>query len=288
MSAHWFFVSDLHGQQQRYERLFDMIASERPAAVLLGGDLLPGAHRSASARFPGVTDFIDDYLAARLRGIKTDIGDEYPVICAILGNDDPRSVEPRMTDARHGDLWTYVHNCCVEVGGFRVCGYGCVPPTPFQSKDWERYDVSRHVEPGCISPEEGRRSVPADLSEIRYATIQGDLESLAGEADLADAVMLFHAPPYDSMLDRAALDGRRIDHVPLDVHVGSVAIRRFILQRQPRVTLHGHIHESASITGNWKEKLGDTWCFTAAHRGPELAVVIFDPADPSQATRELR
>jgi len=40
--------------------------------------------------------------------------------------------------------------------------------------------------------------------------------------------MVLHSPPYDTGLDRAALDGRSVDHAPLDVHVGSIAIRRFI------------------------------------------------------------
>jgi Icc-related predicted phosphoesterase len=282
-----FFASDLHGQPHRYEQLFAAVARGKPDAVFLGGDLLPGLRRTAAAPVPGATDFIEDYLAARLRTLKTNMGDDYPQFCVILGNDDPRCVEPQLTDERHGDLWTYAHNRRVDFGGVAVYGYGCVPPTPFQLKDWERYDVSRYVEPGCISPEEGRRTVTVDPSEIRYATIRGDLETLTGDADLTDAVMLFHAPPYNTSLDRAALDGMRVDRVPLDVHVGSVAIRRFILQRTPRVTLHGHIHESASITGNWMEKLGETWCFSAAHRGPELALVTFDPADPSQAMREL-
>jgi Icc-related predicted phosphoesterase len=100
-------------------------------------------------------------------------------------------------------------------------------------------------------------------------------------------VCLFHAPPYDTGLDRAALDGRMVDHAPLDVHVGSVAIRRLIEERQPLVTLHGHIHESARLTGTWREQIGRTHCFSAAHDGPELALVRFDPADPAQATRTL-
>ena len=46
------FASDLHGKITRYSRLFETIESERPAAVFLGGDLLPGplaelAHPSA-------------------------------------------------------------------------------------------------------------------------------------------------------------------------------------------------------------------------------------------------
>jgi Icc-related predicted phosphoesterase len=99
--------------------------------------------------------------------------------------------------------------------------------------------------------------------------------------------MLFHAPPHDTELDRAALDGRRIDHAPLDVHVGSIAIRRFIERRQPRITLHGHVHESARLTGSWRATIGATHCLSAAHDGPELALVRFDPERPADATREL-
>jgi len=34
-----------------------------------------------------------------------------------------------------------------------------VPPTPFLLKDWEKYDVSAYVDPGCVSPEEGYHRV---------------------------------------------------------------------------------------------------------------------------------
>ena len=184
-------------------------------------------------------------------------------------------------------LWTYLHMRTSVCGDFTVYGYACVPPTPFLHKDWEKYDVSRYVDPGCISPEDGWRSVSVPANQICHATIRADLEKLAPEADLSRAVFLFHAPPYQTALDRAALDGRMVDNVPLDVHVGSIAIRRFILKRQPRITLHGHIHESARLTGSWRQQLGQTWAFSAAHDGCELALVRFDPADPAGATREL-
>lgn len=123
--------------------------------------------------------------------------------------------------------------------------------------------------------------------EAKYATIQNDLEQLAGPDPLAQAVFLFHCPPYRSKLDRAALDGRMIDHVPLDVHIGSIAIRRFIEARQPLLTLHGHVHESARLTGSWMDRIDQTICLSAAHDGPELALVRFDLQDPAAATREL-
>jgi Icc-related predicted phosphoesterase len=79
----------------------------------------------------------------------------------------------------------------------------------------------------------------------------------------------------------------RIEHVPLDLHVGSIAIRRFLEARGPLVSLHGHVHEAARLTGSWRERVGRTHAFSAAHDGPELALVRFAPEDPEGATREL-
>ena len=88
-------------------------------------------------------------------------------------------------------------------------------------------------------------------------------------------------------IDRLAAEGRIIDHAPLDPHVGSIAIRRFIEDRQPLLTLHGHIHESARVTGSWRDAIGRTHAFNAAHHGPELALVRFDLENLEAATREL-
>jgi Icc-related predicted phosphoesterase len=101
------------------------------------------------------------------------------------------------------------------------------------------------------------------------------------------AALLFQSPPYLTALDRAALDGRFVDHVPLDLHVGSIAIRRLIERHQPLLTLHGHVHESTRLTGRWRERIGRTHCFQAAHDGPELCVIRFDTADLESAAREL-
>ncbi|MCC6357725.1 MAG: metallophosphoesterase [Phycisphaerales bacterium] len=283
--ATWFFASDLHGDPRRYRTLFERIAAEQPAAVLLGGDLLPST--SLGTFDPARESFVDDFLVARLTRLRATLGDRYPRIALILGNDDPRIFEASFLAAAAQGVWEYANQRCTQIAGVDVYGYACVPPSPFRLKDWECYDVSRYVDPGCVSPEEGLRTIPIPPEQTRYRTIAEDLERLAAGRDMADAVLLAHAPPYRSHLDRAALDGRVVDHVPIDVHVGSIAIRRFIEERQPRAGLHGHIHESARLTGHWREQIGRTWCMTAAHDGPELALIRFDPAAPEGATREL-
>lgn len=285
--AVWFLASDLHGDVQRYRTLFERIAADRPEAVFLGGDLLPGGLAELATFDVRRQDFVNDFLAARLRRLREELAAAYPHVFVIPGNDDPRTFEAALLAVATEGLWTYVHGRRATLGAFDVYGYAFSPPSPYSLKDWERYDVSRFVDPGCVSPEEGFRTIPAAPHEVRHATIADDLERLTADRDLSRAVMLFHAPPHGTLLDRAALDARVIEHVPVDVHVGSIAIRRFIENRQPWITMHGHVHESARLTGAWSQQIGRTWCFTAAHDGEELALVRFDPQQPQAAEREL-
>ena len=280
-----FFATDLHGRTDRYDKLLASVVKDHPAAVFLGGDLLP---RSAfSVIRSGQTDFVHDYLLPTFNRTRDAMGLDYPDIFLILGNDDPRREEGAFVAAAVDGLWHYIHGQKHVLEEFPIYGLAYVPPTPFLLKDWERYDVSRYIPPGCISPEEGRKSIHAEESEIKWATIQKYLASLVGEDPLDRAALLLHTPPYDTPLDRAALDGKTYEHVPLDVHVGSIAVKRFIEERQPLLTLHGHVHEAAQLTGEWKIRIGRTVCINGAHDGPELALVRFELVSPEAATRDL-
>lgn len=282
-----FFVSDLHGRTGRYQKLFDAVLREKPEAVLIGGDVLPhGWYGQETLDFPH-RDFINDFLVKELLALRAELGAGYPRICLILGNDDARIEEAAVLDAAARGVWEYIHLRSVGLGSYALYGYSYVPPTPFLLKDWERYDVSRYTDPDAVSPEEGWRTYPISEQEIKYATIKDDLDRITRNQDVARSIFLFHSPPYQTKLDVSARAGRMVDHVPLDRYLGSIAIRRFIEARQPLLTLHGHVHESARLSGSWRDRVGRTHCFSAAHDGPELALVRFDPADLGAASREL-
>ena len=242
--------------------------------LFFGGDLLP--HRMKKVE--NFDSFTNDFLFPELKKIKDTLQEKAPDIFMILGNDDAGSEEDSFIEQSRNGLFHYIHQKKVEWHGYSIFGYSFVPPSPFQLKDWEKYDVSRYVDPGCIPPTEGFRT-KEPKEDMEYATIQKDLVALAGNEDLLKAIFLFHSPPYQTLLDRAALDGKMIDHAPLDVHVGSIAIKRFIEERQPLLTLHGHIHESTRLTGYWQQQIGNTIAFNAAHDGPELSIIKFNPAD---------
>jgi len=278
---HCFFVTDIHGKLARYKNLFSKIIEEKPDAVFIGGDILPNSFSNE------YDDFISDFLVKELMSLKRFLKDFFPDIFIILGNDDPRIYEEDLQEIEARDnLWYYMHMRSVKWKNFNIFGYSMIPPTPFLFKDWEKYDVSQYVDPGCVHPTEGYRSVDAPKS-LKYSSIKEDLFDLCGETKQHNSIFLFHTPPYDTNLDRAALDGKMVDYVPLDVHVGSIAVKRFIEEQEPLLSLHGHIHESTKLTGIWREKIDNTWAFNGANDTQELSIITFDPENLENANRLL-
>jgi Icc-related predicted phosphoesterase len=276
------FISDIHGTKPRYQCLFQIIRNETPDAVFLGGDLLP----LQPIQHNTMKEFIENIILSEIRKIQSEFNKKIRFFI-IMGNDDPRMYEHFFITADKTGFLEYVHQKTVSYKRIYVTGYSYIPPTPFHLKDWERYDISQYVDVGAVSPEQGRRTINVPLDEIKYSTIAEDLEILSKQSPAEKTIYLFHSPPYHSYLDTADLHGKKVDHAPLDVHVGSIAIQRFIKTYQPLLTLHGHVHESARITGRWMEKIGKTYSFTAAHDGPELSVVRFDTNHLENATRDL-
>ncbi len=247
------FVSDLHGKKSRFDALFAIIKKEQPDGILLGGDLLPGGFEITT----DMEKFIQIEFLSKISKLEQD-GVETRFF-VILGNDDPKIYENQLLAAEKEGLIEYMHNRTVSFGNLFVAGYSYIPPSPFRLKDWERYDVSRYVDPGCVSPEEGSRSVDVDIQNERYRTIAEDLKLLSQQSAPEKTIYLLHAPPHNTNLDRADLDGKKIDHVALDVHIGSIAIQRFINKKKPFLTLHGHVHESASPLTLKKWELWSAW-----------------------------
>ncbi len=269
-----FFVSDLHGRKTRYDKLFEAIESESPELVLIGGDVLPsGISILTDENING--DFLDDFLANKFELLKDKMKDKFPLVLMIAGNDDPKSYDTKFFEFEEKGYWKYLNEKVVKFEEYFIAGYAYVPPTPFLLKDWEKYDVSRFVDVGCVSPEEGFRSVKKEENVIRHETISEDLEKYFKNMDFEKSVFLFHSPPYKTNLDRINTHGKMIDYVQPDEHVGSIAIQRFIESKQPLLTLHGHIHESASITDNWKDTIGRTVCVNGSTEKNKLALVKF-------------
>ena len=121
----------------------------KPQMVFLGGDLLPSAMYAYTSNSNKVEDFTQEIIIDGFQRLKQSMGTDYPRVFIILGNDDGKAEEQTFIDVEQQKLWYYLHGKYVEIDGYKFFGYSYIPPSPFMLKDWEKYDVSRYVDPGC-------------------------------------------------------------------------------------------------------------------------------------------
>jgi len=96
----------------------------------------------------------------------------------------------------------------------------------------------------------------------------------------AKTIYVFHTPPDNTNLDQ-------VIHGFSKAHVGSMAVRKFIEQSQPYITLHGHIHETVIVSGSFKDQIGKSICLAPGNysKGSDIAVIVLNLYDPQSAKR---
>jgi Icc-related predicted phosphoesterase len=94
-----------------------------------------------------------------------------------------------------------------------------------------------------------------------------------------NTICVFHTPPYNTVLDM--INSKR--------HVGSEEIRAFIEQKQPLLTLHGHIHETVDVSGKFYQTIGRTTCASVGNydHSEKAAMILFDTGNLSKIERIL-
>lgn len=125
---------------------------------------------------------------------------------------------------------------------------------------------------------------PKGLKEIddwflyakRLPTIADELEALVRPEEMSKSVYIFHIQPAKLGLD-ACGGGQQ---------VGSHAVHNFLDRYQPKLSLHGHIHESSQTSGIWKTALKNTMCIQPGQLSPLTYVTIdFVPMEIERHTQ---
>ncbi|MFX0096504.1 MAG: phosphoesterase [Candidatus Hodarchaeota archaeon] len=166
----------------------------------------------------------------RWLGLVSQIVDKRTKVLVNPGNDDIYEIDEII---RNSDRIIYPLNRVVQLDDkHEMISCEWVNPTPWNS--------SREC------PEEELRK----KLEKEFHTVE----------DFCNLICNFHAPPFNTNLDVAPilndqLRQRTTFGTPLMDHVGSTAVREVILEKQPYLSLHGHIHESPGM-----QKLGRTTC----------------------------
>ena len=172
---------------------------------------------------------MNERIEAWMRLATERLADSDVPLYLIPGNDDDFAIDPILDRDEFRPV--NVDGKVVEMpGGLQLLSYGWSNPTPWHTP----------------------REVPEEELYRRLDELAEQVE------DARRAVFMIHVPPHDSGLDTAPIldENLRPTVSAGDVlrgPVGSTAVRRLIEERQPLLSVHGHIHESAG-----ERKIGTT------------------------------
>ena len=238
------YVTDLHGDKNKYRKSLDIAVEKNISVIVNGGDMLPKLGERHLEQPIFINEFLRDYFSELERhGI---------TYLAMLGNDDLLSV----------DEFENVHNIAgqkVRVGGYEFIGMNNILDHPFGCKD--RVVTETHYIPQRqLSPVAGisnKYGYDRIYNWLEYARTElpymcDILNDLPEPENPQQTVYVMHMPPAGLRLGQLLYQ---------DLDIGSVDIYEFLKERQPLLSLHGHIHESPDTQkGRWINQIRSTAC----------------------------
>lgn len=242
------YVTDLHGCEWKFEQAFKAAKKFKADVFVNGGDMLPGG-MELFEQDKFITNYLDNHFER--------FDSEGIYYLCILGNDDLKIFDDVLEETckKH----SYAANLAqrkFKVGDFEFIGMNFVKDYPFLVKDRCRIDMKNHAfenqyKTGLLSTPVGWEKMD-DWSDYKktLSTIEDELNRLPLPEKMENAIYVIHMPPSRLGLDWC-FDGRE---------VGSEAVYRFLEKHQPKLSLHGHIHESPDFSRKWHVKLGNTIC----------------------------
>jgi Icc-related predicted phosphoesterase len=273
-----FFATDIHGSEVCWKKFLNSAAFYRADLVILGGDVTgkimvpivvrPGFYEVTMS---GVTQRLES--EEELRNIEAAIRNRgyYPTRVtpdelAEL-NEEDGSIDRRFTKEMVSTLDRWLDMADSKLQGGEI-------PCIVNGGNDDTFEIDEVVEASpCVTFAEGK---VVDLDGFYLASMgftnptpwdtfreapEEDLASRIKDVvsqvpDMSRAIFNFHAPPYGTGLDEApALDEnlRPMHGGAVMKPVGSTAVRDAIVEHQPLLSVHGHIHESRGV-----KKMGKT------------------------------
>jgi uncharacterized protein len=263
-------TSDVHQSKKKWDRLVDACKQEKPDIVAISGDLI---HRDYMEK---CMMFIEHTIIPSCEEMKKHCKE----VLFIMGNDDPKEFEPYFM--KEDKLWKCIDNKVVYLDDFKeiaFCGIPQVLDYPFRYKDWivredendSRYDSYQLGSPMTYRYNHYREmNVDWKTEILKRPTFKDKFDELIPQVkDMSKSIWLIHCPPFGCGLDRCASG----------LTVGSKSITKFILDNQPLLTIHGHIHESPVYTNRWNLQMDKTWVVQAGQVEYDLHYVMIDIED---------
>ena len=244
------YACDIHGDTNKYEKLFKTAQKEDIKYMVLGGDLLPKRGIRVIIQPEFIRDFFEDYFK-RLK--------ENNIKCILIpGNDDLEKFDIEINELceKYSNIYN-IDNKKLDIEDVSFIGLSKVLDHPFGSKNRVLIEKKLKMQPQLSQDIYINRDTEViTISEWeRYRETNIDkMEDILSSLPVVDksrkTIYVLHNPPYGIGLDVCA-NG---------LQVGSKAITSFLEESNSYMSLHGHIHESPKISGLWYNKLGKTIC----------------------------
>ena len=266
------FVTDLHGSEFTFRKFLKALEIWKPDVFIGGGDvagkgllpILDSGNGTVRMRFMGEERDIPREQLPEARARADQLG-FYPYVAdaaglQLLQSDEEESarVFDELMQERWRDWLERLDRRCAELQlpAFVIAGNDdpwSLDAISDEEREWVKAADGR-VLPladewtllSCGLANPTPWGCPRDVPEIELAE---RLDELAEQVDdFSRVVANIHVPPYDSALDVAARLDTSVDPPQAiageTAPVGSTAVADFLRNRQPLLSLHGHIHES--------------------------------------------
>lgn len=246
------YVTDLHGDKSKYRKSLDIAVEKGISVIVNGGDMLPKLGERHLEQPLFVNGFLRDYFS--------ELQEHNITYLAMLGNDDLLTVDDLFEKAC-GEFEN-VYNIAgkkVCIGGYEFIGMNFILDHPFGCKDRvvteTHYIPQRQLSPVAgISNEYGYDRIYnwLEYSRTELPHMCGILKYLPEPENLQKTVYVMHMPPAGLRLGQLLYQ---------DLDIGSVDIYQFLKDKQPLLSLHGHIHEAPDTEkGKWISQIRHTVC----------------------------
>jgi len=259
------YVTDIHGEVWKYERILEVAKELKVEAVINGGDMLNKETDNMFNQGSFIKDFLDEYFSA--------FDSNEIFYLSYLGNDDLKIFDEAFNELcnKHFFAVDLAQRKFKFDNGFEFIGFNMVVDYPFRLKDRCRMDTHKTDFPeqfgtGLFSTLSGFKEIEDWHSHAASInSIEEELSELIRPDYMKNTVYVIHMPPANLGLD-VCYYGES---------VGSVAIYDFLKNNQPLLSLHGHIHESRKVSNKWFGNIGMTTCIQPGQL-ENLTYVVLD------------
>ncbi len=256
------YSCDVHGDTSKYEKLLQRAIDEKIEYIVIGGDIYP---KKGGERPIIQPEFIRGYLKEYFQKLQ----DNDIKFIFIPGNDDLEETDDELNELCNKFTNVYnIDNKSVELEDVQFIGLSKVIDNPFANKNRilvEDESEMQHQISEQIYIEKRTKIITVDewreYRKTKVEKFENALANLPKPDGSKKVIYVLHCPPY----------GIGLDVCRTGEEVGSKQIRKFLEKSNCYMSLHGHIHESPTMSGIWKSELNGTICIQpgqAEFQGP--------------------